>query len=119
MRSTKELSQWLEACGLNQTPWASDPADWATLLNLLTRLLHSTLELRINAEEEKKRKEAIKNNENQEDEDINEREESESTSRPEEGEEDHQKLLRSPSTVYPGTQLPFQEVSDFVMLRAG
>ncbi|CAK5020846.1 unnamed protein product [Meloidogyne enterolobii] len=108
MRSTKELSQWLEACGLNQTPWASDPADWATLLNLLTRLLHSTLELRINAEEEKKRKEAIKNNENQEDEEINEREESESTSRQEE-EEDHQKLLRSPSTVYPGTQLPFQE----------
>lgn len=46
MRSTKELSQWLEACGLSQTPWASDPADWATLLNLLTRLLHSTLELR-------------------------------------------------------------------------
>ena len=46
MRSVKELSQWLDACGLNQTPWASDPADWATLLNLLTRLLHSTLELR-------------------------------------------------------------------------
>uniref|UniRef100_A0A915LQC5 LIM zinc-binding domain-containing protein n=2 Tax=Meloidogyne incognita group TaxID=654580 RepID=A0A915LQC5_MELJA len=91
MRSTKELSQWLEACGLNQTPWASDPADWATLLNLLTRLLHSTLELR---------------------------EESESTSRPEE-EEDHQKLLRSPSMVYPGTQLPFQEVSDFVMFEKG
>lgn len=108
MRSIKELSLWLEACGLNSNPWASDPADWATLLNLLTRLLHSTLELRINAEEEKKRKEAVKNNENQEDEDTSEREESESTSRLEE-DEDHQKLLRSPSLAYPGTQLPFQE----------
>lgn len=46
MRNIKELSQWLDSCGLNQNPWASDPTDWATLLNLLTRLLHSTLEQR-------------------------------------------------------------------------
>lgn len=44
-----------------------------------------------------------------EDEEISEKEESESTSRQEE-EEDKQKLLRSPSSTYPGTQLPFQEV---------
>ncbi|KAF7638043.1 LIM zinc-binding domain-containing protein [Meloidogyne graminicola] len=108
MRNIKELSQWLDSCGLNQNPWASDPTDWATLLNLLTRLLHSTLEQRINDEENKKLKEKQKTNENVEDEEISEKEESESTSRQEE-EEDKQKLLRSPSSTYPGTQLPFQE----------
>lgn len=40
----KELSRWVESFGLPDAPWSAEPnADWATALNLLSRLLHRKL----------------------------------------------------------------------------
>ena len=39
----KDLARWMDSFGLTEMPWIAEPADWATGLNLLARLLHSAL----------------------------------------------------------------------------
>lgn len=118
----KELVRWLNSFDLSPTPWAVDPPDWATGLNLLARLLHSTLAKRVEEEQQRKeeeKKEETEHEEEEEDDDGSSRENEEEKTEGDEKrrrrkktmEEDHQQLIkRRQSPSHPSTQLALQEV---------
>ncbi|KAI3415972.1 [F-actin]-monooxygenase mical1, variant 2 [Globodera pallida] len=93
----KDLVRWVDSFGLPNAPWAVEAADWATVLNLLSRLLHRQLAERMETEE-KRRKNA--GTEGKEEQDEQQQEE-------EEGEECRRESAASQQ--HPSTQLPFHQ----------
>ncbi|KAL3089575.1 hypothetical protein niasHT_030084 [Heterodera trifolii] len=52
----KDLVRWVDSFGLPNAPWAVEAADWATVLNLLSRLVHQQLAERVEMEEKKRQR---------------------------------------------------------------